>query len=86
METTVRLASELGYLHVPDGLILPLEEVTDCRPTASVILSTGSQGEPNSALALVAAGEHKHLRVAAGDLVILSARVIPATSAPSRAW
>jgi ribonuclease J len=42
-----------------------------------VIISTGSQGEPNSALALMAAAEHKYLRVTEGDLVILSARIIP---------
>ena len=42
-----------------------------------MILSTGSQGEPHSALALMAAGEHKYLQVGDGDLVILSARVIP---------
>jgi ribonuclease J len=77
METSVRLAAELGYLRVPEGTILPLEEVAALPPHRQVILSTGSQGEPNSALALMAAGEHKHLQVGEGDLVILSARVIP---------
>jgi ribonuclease J len=73
----VRLAAELGYLRVPEGTILPLEEVAALPPHRQVILSTGSQGEPNSALALMAAGEHKHFQVGEGDLVILSARVIP---------
>ena len=77
METNVRLAAELGYLRVPDGVLLPLEELTGLPPYRQVILSTGSQGEPHSALALMAAGEHKHLQVGDGDLVILSARVIP---------
>src|SRR5262245_1506177 len=77
METTVRLAVELGYLRVPDGTLVSLEELSALPPYRQVILSTGSQGEPNSALALMAAAEHKHLRVGEGDLVILSARVIP---------
>jgi ribonuclease J len=46
-------------------------------PDQQLILSTGSQGEPHSALALMAAGEHKHAQVARGDLIVLSARVIP---------
>ena len=77
METNVRLAAELGYLRVPDGTPCPLEDLSALPPYRQVILSTGSQGEPNSALALMAAGEHKYLRVGEGDLVILSARVIP---------
>jgi ribonuclease J len=77
METNVRLASELGYLRLPEGRLLPLEELTDLPAYRQVILSTGSQGEPNSALALMAADEHKYVRIAEGDLVILSARVIP---------
>jgi ribonuclease J len=77
METSVRLAAELGYLRVPDGALLPLEELSTLPPYRQVIISTGSQGEPNSALALMAAAEHKYLQVGEGDLVILSARVIP---------
>jgi ribonuclease J len=77
METSVRLAAELGYLHVPDGTLLPLEELSALPPYRQVIISTGSQGEPNSALALMAAAEHKYLQASEGDLVILSARVIP---------
>ncbi len=77
VETSVRLAMELGYLRVPPGTIVPLEELADRAPRRQLILSTGSQGEPNSALALMAAEEHKSVRVTEGDLVILSARVIP---------
>jgi len=77
METNVRLAAELGYLRVPEGCVVPLEELANLPPYRQVILSTGSQGEPNSAVALMAAEEHKHVQVAEGDLVILSARVIP---------
>jgi ribonuclease J len=77
MEQNVRIAQELGYLHVSDGTIVPLEELAKLPPYRQVLLSTGSQGEPNSAIALMASEEHKHVQVAEGDLVILSARIIP---------
>jgi ribonuclease J len=77
MEKNVRVASELGYLRVPPDLLVPLEDLVALPPDRQVILSTGSQGEPNSALALMAAGEHRAVQVAPGDLVIISARVIP---------
>src|SRR5437762_11636059 len=77
MEKNVAIASELGYLRVPSGLLAPLEEMVALPPERQVILSTGSQGEPNSALALMAAGEHKDGQIARGDLVVISARVIP---------
>src|SRR5437762_3325221 len=72
-----RRFAELGYLRVPDDLLVPLEALASLDPVRQVILSTGSQGEPNSALALMAAGEHKYVQVQPGDLVIISARVIP---------
>jgi ribonuclease J len=77
MEKNVRIASEMGYLKIPHGALAPLEAVADLPPTRQVILSTGSQGEPNSALALLAAGEHKYVEVEPGDLIIISARKIP---------
>src|SRR5439155_1188708 len=66
MEKNVRIAAELGYLQIPAGVLLPLEEVAALPARRQVILSTGSQGEPNSALALLAAGEHKHVRIERG--------------------
>jgi ribonuclease J len=77
MERNVRVAADLGYLTLPEGVIVSLEELAEMSPEQQVILSTGSQGEPNSALALMAAGEHKYFEVGRGDLVILSSRVIP---------
>ncbi len=77
METNVRIAAELGYLRVPEGCLASLEELAELPPYRQVILSTGSQGEPNSAMALMASEEHKYVQVAEGDLVILSARIIP---------
>ena len=77
LQKNVAIAAELGYLRVPAGVLLPLEDLAALPPEGQVILSTGSQGEPNSALALMAAREHKYVQVAPGDLVIISARVIP---------
>jgi ribonuclease J len=77
MMTNVTVAQELGYLTVPDGLIGPLEDLAELPAQRQVILSTGSQGEPNSALSLIAAGEHKYVQAGPGDLVIFSSRVIP---------
>jgi ribonuclease J len=77
MNRNVTVASALGYLTVPPGVLAPLEDLAAMPAARQVILSTGSQGEPHSALALMAAGEHKALAVARGDLVIISARVIP---------
>jgi ribonuclease J len=77
METNLRLAAELSYLRVPEGCLVSLENLAELPAHRQLILSTGSQGEPNSALALMAASEHKYVQVAEGDVVILSARVIP---------
>jgi ribonuclease J len=77
MQKNVQLAAGLGYLKIPEDVLVPLEELAALPPARQVILSTGSQGEPNSALALMAASEHKAVQVERGDLVIISARVIP---------
>ena len=77
MQKNVTIAAALGALRLPDGVLLPLEEVVALPRERQIILSTGSQGEPHSALALMAAGEHKYVQVERGDLVIISARVIP---------
>jgi len=77
MQRNVAIAADLGYLRVPAGVLVPLEELGELPAHRQVILSTGSQGEPNSALALMAVEEHKYVRVERGDLVIISARVIP---------
>jgi len=77
MQRNVTIAAELGYLRVPANLLVELEELAELPANRQVILSTGSQGEPHSALALMASSEHKYVRVEPGDLVIISARVIP---------
>jgi ribonuclease J len=77
LERNVAVAAEVGQLAVPAGVVLPLEDLVRLPPDRQVILSTGSQGEPNSALSLMAAGEHRAVQIGQGDLVIISARVIP---------
>jgi ribonuclease J len=77
MQRNVGVAASLGVLRVPEDVLVPLEDLVKLPRERQIILSTGSQGEPNSALALMAAAEHKYVQVEAGDLVIISARVIP---------
>ena len=77
MVANIRIATELGYLRVPNGTLVSLEELQRLPAAQGVILTTGSQGEPLSAIARMAAAEHKQIQVAPGDTVIFSARVIP---------
>jgi len=77
MQRNVTIAADLGYLRVPEDVLVELEDLAELPADRQVILSTGSQGEPHSALALMASSEHKYVRIERGDLVIISARVIP---------
>jgi ribonuclease J len=77
MHQSVAAARELGYLHVADDDIVPIEQVDGMDPANVVVCSTGSQGEPLSALSLMAAREHKWIKLEPGDTVVLSSSVIP---------
>jgi ribonuclease J len=77
MQRNVTVSAALGILRIPEGVLVPLEELNALPRERQIILSTGTQGEPNSALALMAAGEHKYVHIERGDLVVISARVIP---------
>lgn len=77
MVANVEVGRELGHLSVADETILDLADVDRHPPEHTVIVCTGSQGEPLSALSLIAAGEHKFVRPEPGDTVILSASPIP---------
>jgi ribonuclease J len=81
MLRNVRVASELGYLRVPAGLLIPVEELGSCPPEQTLVLCTGSQGEPFSALTLMAGREHKWVRIEPGDTVVLSSSLIPGNEA-----
>lgn len=77
MISSVKIARELGYLSFPLDQIAPLEELNRTPDREVVLITTGSQGEPMSALYRMATDDHKQIQVKPGDTVILSARVIP---------
>ncbi|MCJ7831736.1 MAG: ribonuclease J [Dehalococcoidia bacterium] len=77
MAANTRIAAELGYLRVPEGTLVRLDDLKRFPPDQGVIITTGSQGEPLSAVARMAVGEHKQIEILPGDTVIFSARVIP---------
>ncbi|MCG9478842.1 MAG: ribonuclease J [Actinomycetia bacterium] len=77
MLKTIRISSELGYLKIPEKTIVPITKIDDFPVRKIVILSTGSQGEPLSALNKMAMGEHKRVQIMGGDMVIISASPIP---------
>lgn len=76
MARNIEVARELGYLKYPDPLRVRVEDIEDLPPDQVIILTTGSQGEPLSALSRMACDNHK-IRVEPGDTVILSSRPIP---------
>jgi ribonuclease J len=71
------LAAELGFLNVPDGLLVELDEAMELPDQELVIVSTGSQGEPLSALARMARGDHRSVRIRSEDTIILASSLIP---------
>ena len=77
MQTNVRLAMDLGYLRCPPDSFVDPEAAGHFAPRELVILCTGAQGEPRSALARLALGQHPTVQLEKNDLVILSSRVIP---------
>jgi ribonuclease J len=77
----VGVAGELGYLRIPHGTLIPVEDLHGWAPEDTVVLSTGSQGEPYSALSLMASRDHRWVRIEPGDTVILSSSLIPGNEA-----
>jgi ribonuclease J len=77
MRKNVRLAREMGLLHIPDHALVDIEAVEKLPPGKICIISTGSQGEPMSALSLMATRENRWLELDSGDTVILSSHPIP---------
>jgi len=77
MIANVRIARELGYLNIPENDLMDLKELNRLPPEQVCIVSTGSQGEPMSALTRIAMDDHKQISLEKGDTVILSSRVIP---------
>jgi len=77
IENSIRIAKSLGYLTVPQGIEIDIGQVGDYPDDEIIIITTGSQGEPLSALARMSSGTHKQIKIKAGDTVILSSKFIP---------
>ncbi len=77
IEVSVNIAKELGYLNIPPGMEIDIDELDQYSDDEIIMITTGSQGEPMSALARMAAGTHKQIKIKADDTVILSSKFIP---------
>jgi len=77
IEQSVKVASDLGMLHIPDGMAIDVEQIDQYAPHEILMITTGSQGEPMSALTRMSADMHKQIKVEKGDTVILSSKFIP---------
>lgn len=77
LENVVATAAELGYLRVPDGILISIDQISRYPHDKLVIITTGSQGEPMSALYRMAFSEHRRVEIGNGDYVIISATPIP---------
>lgn len=77
MVNNTQMALELGYLHAPDNVLIDIEDINKYPPEKIVLITTGSQGEPLSALSRMAGASHRNVRVGEGDFIIISANPIP---------
>lgn len=77
MVNVVSISLELGYIHAPEGTIIDIDEINFYSPNQIVVITTGSQGEPMSALTRMAVGEHRKVTIVPGDTIIISATPIP---------
>lgn len=77
MVNVVNISMELGYIHAPEGVIIDIEEIVNYPANKIVIITTGSQGEPMSALTRMAMSDHRQVDIIQGDTVIISATPIP---------
>lgn len=81
MVNNVAMAQQMGYLRVPEGVIVPVESLSGMPPEKTVIIMTGAQGEPTSALSRIANDDHRDFSVERGDTIVLSASPIPGNEA-----
>ncbi|WP_405094894.1 ribonuclease J [Micromonospora sp. NBC_01412] len=77
MVRNMGIARDLGLLNIPAGLVVGIEEATTLPPEQLLLMSTGSQGEPMSALGRMASGDHRHITIAPGDTVVLASSLVP---------
>jgi len=77
MNESTEIAQDLGYIDVPEGLLIHPGQIKDFSPERVCVMISGTQGEPMSALSRAAVDNHKHARIEPGDTIVLSSRIIP---------
>ena len=77
MVTIIDIASELGYINIPEGTLIDIDQLKNYPPESTVLITTGSQGESMAALSRMAASIHKNVSIVPGDVVVLSSTPIP---------
>ena len=77
MTSSAEIAADLGYIEIPDGLLIHPGEMKNFAPEKVCVMISGTQGEPMSALSRAAVDNHKHAKIEKGDTVVLSSRIIP---------
>jgi ribonuclease J len=77
MAENTKMARKLGYLDIPEGVLVTLDEIKRLPARETVIMATGTQGEPTAVLSRLAVGRHRSLRIHEGDTVVLSSHTIP---------
>ncbi|MBU1162081.1 MAG: ribonuclease J [Proteobacteria bacterium] len=77
IETSVNIAKELGYINISEEMEIGIDQISEFPDEEIIIITTGSQGEPMAALARMAAGTHKQIKIKKEDMVILSSKFIP---------
>ena len=77
MNSSAEIAEDLGYIEIPEGLLIHPGEMRNFAPEKVCVLISGTQGEPMSALSRAAVDNHKHAKIERGDTVVLSSRIIP---------
>lgn len=77
MIDNVKMAQKMGYLVIPEGMLVRLEDTLKMKPSEVAIMATGSQGEPSAVLARMANGKHPVINVEPGDTIVISAHSIP---------
>ncbi|MEE8392323.1 MAG: ribonuclease J [Anaerolineae bacterium] len=77
MADNTKMARELGYLNIPEGMLVSLSEIKNLPARETVIMATGTQGEPTAVLSRLAVGQHRSLHIREGDTVVFSSHTIP---------